>query len=405
MRNSLFLWLIILNLLGFMPWTFGPIAFACLLLLVALLWQQAAQPAPSYSIKTLHRLFIACAGLAALLAIAGFIFKPDWIVDIAQNTHAATTHFAAGNNPYSHTAQLWVQAFPADTPNLSVEDGQIFMFGVPYYHGFPYFPLMMLSYLPVHLLLDNYTGMRLTNLLLMLLTLYGFKLISDRLGNSNVQKRQLLLTSIVAYLGILRYSVEAIALGVTDILIACYLLYAFAALSYEKYWLAGLLLGAAQACKLLPAPFALLAVLIMLWGTRGFWQVLIGFAISALAMTLPFLLWDPQAFVSATFLYYLTHHAGGDDTSLWYFLPQMLQTPFLLLGLAASLFALWKFARLQTLAGAMAAIFCCYALFMAFSKMTHLNYLWGVFPLGCMALALFIQRAEKAPASAPASGV
>lgn len=400
-------WLLILNILGFMPWTFGPVAFVCLLGCVYLLHrhtQITPQRTDADPTRTLHLLFFGAVSLSALLTVAGFVFKPDWIIDIAQNTHAATAWFADGQNPYSHTAQLWVKTFPEGTPNLTVDDGQIYMYGVPYHHGFPYFPLMMLSYLPVYLGLDNYTGMRLTNLIFMALTLWGFKLLSNKLGQNPQQRQQLLLVCIIAYLGILRYSVEAIALGVTDILIATYLLYAFVALSYQRFLLAGLLLGAAQACKLLPAPFALLAVLLMLWGQRGFFPVLFGYAISALLITLPFLLWNPEAFASATFLYYLTHHAGGDDTSLWFFLPDLLQTPFLLLGLVATLGTIWHFARTRTLAGALAATFACYAIFMAFSKMTHLNYLWGVFPLGCAALALFMQNLQQPLHTTPSSG-
>jgi len=34
---------------------------------------------------------------------------------------------------------------------------------------------------------------------------------------------------------------------------------------------------------------------------------------------------------------------------------------------------------------------------MAFSKMTHLNYLWGVLPLGCVALGVWVGGGQEKP--------
>jgi len=42
-----------------------------------------------------------------------------------------------------------------------------------------------------------------------------------------------------------------------------------------------------------------------------------------------------------------------------------------------------------------------YLTFMSFAPMTHLNYLWGIYPLGCAALAIrFSSGIEEAEAPA-----
>ena len=112
--------------------------------------------------------------------------------------------------------------------------------------------------------------------------------------------------------------------------------------------------------------------------------------LTTLVLVLPFLLWNPEPFITATLLYYLTLHQAGDNTSLWFFLPAVWQTPFLVLGgvltLATVALASWR--RSLGLVWPLAVAFCAYAVFIAFNKMSHLNYLWGVYALGCAALGL-----------------
>lgn len=50
------------------------------------------------------------------------------------------------------------------------------------------------------------------------------------------------------------------------------------------------------------------------------------------------------------------------------------------------------------------AVFLADCMFMAFNRMTHLNYLWAVYPLGCAALMLAVARTRPAEQSIAAPG-
>jgi uncharacterized membrane protein len=377
------------------------------MVVIAILWQLL--PSNSGSIQTHNKALPIIATIsivaAAISAIIGLFYQPEFlikmggIIDIAANTYAATDAFAQGLNPYTTKAQLWVNTFPADTPHIEVINDQITMYNIPYFHGYPYFPLMMLSYLPAYWLVDGYTAIRLTHIVLLALNVFAMKLLCDKCLPTKEQRNAALLIAITAYFGLLRYTLEAVLLGVTDILISTYILYCFVALSYQRYFLAGLLLGCAQACKLLPAPFIFIAISWMLYGSRHLWHFFAGFILSCTIIILPFIIWHPEGFLSSTILYYLTHHKSGDLTSLWYFLPSILQAPFLLLGILLTLTSIFAFMHRgnKQLIACITASFVSYVIFMAFSKMSHLNYLWGVLPLGCIALSFtIVQYPHKA---------
>lgn len=418
--KPLYLWLIALNGMSLLPFTFGPLSFVCLLISALILWRLLPQTASISPLETqpMHKPLIGLAyisiGITIISSIVGLVYQPQWlinlggIIDIAANTYAATDAFAQGLNPYTTRSQLWVTQFPADTPHMENINGQITMYGVPYFHGYPYFPLMLLSYLPAYFIFEGYTAIRVTHIVLMLLNITAFKLLIDKLLPHSEQRRTALLIAITAYLGVLRYSVEAVLLGVTDMLISTYLLYCFVALSQHRYAMAGILLGCAQACKLLPAPLVFLGIAWMLYHNKGhiggllpLWRFLGGFIVACIVIILPFIIWHPEGFLSSTILYYLTHHKGGDITSLWSFLPDALKTPFLFGGLILTLVGIVAFAQRDksrpeySLVACMAGSYASYVLFMSFSKMTHLNYLWGVFPLGCVALAITILSAQE----------
>jgi hypothetical protein len=408
--KPLYIWLIALNGMSLLPYTYGPLSFVCLLISVFVLWRMIPNTftlaATTQNTPTaLSILAYSMMGITIASSITGLVYQPQWlvnlggIIDIAANTYAATDAFAQGLNPYTTRSQLWVEQFPADTPHMDIINGQITMYGIPYFHGYPYFPLMLLSYLPAYFIFDGYTAIRVTHIVLMLLNIAAFKLLLDKLLPDNAQRRTALLIAITAYLGVLRYSVEAVLLGVTDMLISTYLLYGFVALSYQRYFIAGLLLGCAQACKLLPAPFVFLGITWLLYNRREsiggllpMWRFWAGFVLACCVFILPFIIWHWQGFLSSTILYYLTHHQEGDFTSLWSFLPAWLQTPFLLGGLVITLVAIISFAKRgnHQLIACIAGSYASYVIFMSFSKMTHLNYLWGVFPLGCVVLAIAI---------------
>ncbi len=405
--KPLYLWLIALNGMSLLPFTYGPLSFFCLIISVGILWRLLPGTTNNTIYHHSHLSVLAYSSivLTIISSCAGLLYHPQWlvkmggIIDIAANTYAATDAFAQGLNPYITKTQLWVEQFPANTPHMEVINGQITMYGIPYFHGYPYFPLMMMSYLPAYFIFDGYAAIRVTHIALMLLNILAFKLLLDKLLPDKEQRRTALLIAITAYLGVLRYSVEAVLLGVTDMLISTYLLYGFVALAYQRYFLVGVLLGCAQACKLLPAPLIFLGIAWMLYnnkenmgGLLPLWRFLSGFMLACGVIILPFIIWHPEGFLSSTILYYLTHHQEGDYTSLWSFLPAWLKTPFLLAGLIFALLAIIAFAKRghHQLITCITSSYASYVIFMAFSKMTHLNYLWGVFPLGCVALAIYL---------------
>ena len=402
----LYLWLFLLNLMCITPYTYGPRSFICLLASVYILWRlldsshKTINPQLLPINTTSKKILWALCILSCMIAIGCMIFglsyqyihNTDWLIDIAQNTFTATAFFAEGINPYTSNSQLLVTHFSSSMPNVNVIDEQITMFGIPYYNGYPYFPLMMLSYIPMFSLFESYAAIRVTHILLIVLNIIAFKLLIDKLITDKQSRQNALLIAITAYLGVVRYTLEAVAFGVTDMLIATYVIFCFVALTHERFLLAGLLLGCAQACKLLPAPFILVGILWMLYGHKSLWHFLSGYIITCTTFILPFLLWHPEGFISATILYYLTHHEGGDFTSLWYFLPKLAQPAFLIIGILltfASIFVFTKKGKID-LVSCMAGSYTSYAIFMSFSKMTHLNYLWAVLPMGCIVLTVAI---------------
>jgi uncharacterized membrane protein len=170
--------------------------------------------------------------------------------------------------------------------------------------------------------------------------------------------------------------------------------------------LAGALIGLAFAAKILPG--LLIAAILFAWlARRGGWKpALAGFAVVSTIVLLPFVLWSPAAFFSATILFYLTHHAAGDTTSLWYFLPEALRLPFLLLGgLAVLGVTLWPLrSRSDDQRDLLRAIVAATFLFLAFNKMIHLNYQFAVVPLACAVLAADAMGPRPAPDAATAAG-
>jgi hypothetical protein len=315
--------------------------------------------------------------------------------DIALNTHSAGTAFLAGKNPYAEHAQVWHRIEPSE--HVEVRGESVFMYGLPYAYGFPYFPAMFASYLPFRPLADGVDSLRIGNAMFLALNVLGILLLMRRLVPESLAWA-LGPLAVVSYLGIEALPAELWRFGVTDIAIATYLLYAFLALSYGRLRTAGVLFGIAQACKLLPAPLLVLPVLLWAYRKPRFYELACAYALTALALVLPYVVWDWQLFVSSTVLYYLTYHSGGDNTSLWFFLPENLRGAFSALGYAATLalvlFTLRK--RDGDLLWPMALGYSAYMLFIAFARMAHLNYIWGIYPLGCVALlALVARKAER----------
>lgn len=102
-------------------------------------------------------------------------------------------------------------------------------------------------------------------------------------------------------------------------------------------------------------------------------------------------------------LFYLTHHAAGDGTSLWFFLPAAWKTPFRIIGLVSTLLVAFRGRRAPPwdLSWPITVTFIAQVTFVATNVMSHLNYVWGVYPLGCLALASAV---GAVPAASPTEG-
>lgn len=308
-------------------------------------------------------------------------------VDIGINTAIAEDWFAAGENPYAQQAQLQYKFEPG--PNVEVRDSNVFMYGVPYKYGYPYYPMMFLSYLPFRLVVPGAHSVRLGNWVFLVLNLVGFLLLSRRLAPRSSALTAAAFASVL-FLGVPMFVVESVQAAVADVVISTFALFAYVALSSGRMTLAGVLFGLAAACKLLPGPMLVLPALIWAWGRPGFARLLTAFLVSSLMVLLPFILADPSAFLSSTVLFYLVNHAQGDTTSAWYYLPESARPAFTAVGYLLCLGALGWTVRLRRgdVLWPMTIAFAAYLIFVAFARMTHLNYIWGVYSLGSAAIVL-----------------
>ncbi len=234
-------------------------------------------------------------------------------IDIARNVHEAGTQFLAGNNPYEERCQLGHQI--AAGPHVTIDGEGVRMYGLRYPYGFPYFPVMMLAYLPFRGAYEGMHAIRAGNGVFMLLGAIGVAWLAARSVPRGSRTLAVGL-GLVAYLGIDVLAPEHFRLAVTDVVVAALAVFAFVALSHERVLLAGALFGLAQATKLLPGPMLVLPALLLLTEKRARLRLFLAYALVSLAFLLPPLLRSPEAFLSSTVAFYLTHHGPGDETSI-----------------------------------------------------------------------------------------
>lgn len=406
-------WLVPFHRIATHTWGHGPATFTCLIAsLVLLLFAATLGRLLGRILVTSATGWIILAGLFLLLiytaqGLRRELDRPDnqnWILDVASNTHDAGTLFLEGRNPYGERIQPHAVT---RGPHVEIKGDRVLMYGVPYTYGFPYFPAMFLSYLPFRALVSGFHSIRIGNCAFLLLTVGGILYLVRRLGPSGAPWTGAL-AACVASLGIKDLPGQLFGFGVTDLVIAFYAVYGFIALTRNRFLLAGILFGLCQACKLLPGPLLILPVLLWLYRKHGFAAVALGYVVTSALCLLPFVLWGPGPFLSSTILFYMTHHGGGDSTSLWFFLPEALKGPFTLLGFALSAgFALFAARRRsEGLVWPLFLGYSSYLTFMAFAPMTHLNYLWGIYPLGCAALAIrFSSGIEQSRSFSPVASV
>ena len=212
--------------------------------------------------------------------------------DIALNTVAAGDWFLQGKNPYRERSQVQYVMEPG--PLVSVTSDEVRLLGVPYAYGYPYFPVMFLTYLPFRWVTSQVNCLRLGNLLMLALNSIFILALARRLvpGRAGWTIGGL---SAIAALSVELLIRESFDQGITDVIISTYALIGFWFMSRQQMGLAGVFLGLAQSCKLLPGPLLIAPALIWLFRKPGFWPLLIGYVLTCLLFIGPFFFASPAA--------------------------------------------------------------------------------------------------------------
>ncbi|MEM8933373.1 MAG: glycosyltransferase 87 family protein [Acidobacteriota bacterium] len=327
-------WLLLFNLIALVVWGHGPLVFVGLLVAALGFWAwpsarrrlngpvESAPASERFRRRLLVGLLLVVLTTQAHQVVLGFDDESGFLVDIALNTDCAVTAWLAGENPWATRCQLWHEVPTTEGVEVTA-DGAVFLHGWRYHYGYPYFPAMIATYLPMRLVVDGPEAVRWTNLVLVLAHLVLMSVILYRLLPA-VDRRLGILVAMVAFLGVGRFGRELFEYAVTDIAISFWALCGVLACWHRRFVVGGALFGIASACKLLPGPFlvAPLALALFVRGERrSALRLAVAWVVTTAAVVLPAVLADPESFVTATILFYRTVHAVGDDTSLWFFLP------------------------------------------------------------------------------------
>jgi hypothetical protein len=390
---SIAAWLWLWKFVGEHTWTWGRVTFWVLLAIVVLLCLVnsrfvGAPPRPATLLLAILLSVCAYVGVRQSQVIrAGF--SPPWserLWDVSQGAYDFNRAlFDRGENPY----RMRCQYHPVDNSlgyRRDVE-GREYLFGWRYYHGYPHFPMSALWFAPFIGLTGGYSDIRVGNLVYYIL---NFALLNAVLLVGCERRLLACLVGSVAFLGVDFMVSETFQLGIVDQAFSAPLLGA-GLLAMLGWWAgAGVLAGLALASKHFPAiPFAL-ALSIYVYRAGALRTFVPAAGTTAAVVVLPFLLWDFEAFVSATVLHHVHEMRFGDNTALFFFLPDFWKAPFRLFGLVliAAIYA-WGFvamrrpdARLMFLVAAVACV-----LINAFYPVTHLNHLESVLGVASISFA------------------
>ena len=153
------------------------------------------------------------------------------MLDISLNTYRAMQYVEYGANPYEYNAQVWHTIQPG--PNVEINGDAVTMFGVPYYYGYPYFPAMFISYFPFYKMFEGLNAIRFFNITIFICNLIGVLWLIQRLSPRRIEPQYYLLT-LIAYLGLYVYPNEIFVFCIVDVILSCFLLFAFISLSLNK---------------------------------------------------------------------------------------------------------------------------------------------------------------------------
>lgn len=394
-------WLWLWKFVGDHTWTWGRVTFWVLLAIVALLvvvnlrwWRDRLQPSRE-----------ARAVLLAVLALASVYlcvrqtrvvrdgFGPGWserLWDVSQGAYDFNQALLRGENPYATRTQPQpVHMFKGYSRG---DDGKEYFYGWRYYYGYTHFPMSALWYTPFIGVTGGYNDIRIGNLVYFLLNLV---LLNAILFVACERRLLACLIGTVVFLGVDFMVTETFLLGIIDEAFSAPLLGSMLLAMTSRWRAAGVVAGLSLASKHFPAIPVVVALLIFVYRDGQLRPFACSAAASFAAVMLPFVLWDYEAFVSATLLPHL-HEAGlGDNTALYFFLPDAWKTPFRLLGATAigATYA-WGFAcmrqpdvRILFLTTAIVCI-----LINAFYPVTHLNHLESILAFASISLALGLVR-------------
>jgi hypothetical protein len=403
---ALGLWLWLWKFVGEHTWTWGRVTFWILLAIATLLSLLHALPQHLRAGAGWVRTFlIVILGLTSVYLIARQAqvirsgFDPPWaqrLWDVSQGAYDFNRALFTGENPYRTKAQY----HPVEGTRGYTRDaeGREYLFGWRYYYGYPHFPMSALWFAPFMGMTGNYNDIRIGNLVYFVLSLL---LLNAIVASASAQPLLASLTATVAFLGIDFLVTETFQLGIVDQAFAFPLLVAIL-LAMRSYWrIAGLVAGLALASKHFPSIPVVLALAIYAHRRQRL-RDLIGFSgLSFLAVMLPFILWDAEALVSATILHHV-HEAGrGDDTALFFFLPDVWKMPFRLLGLASigGVYVWGIVASKRSDVRVMFLVMTVVSLLInAFYPVTHLNHLESILAFAAGSFALGVHGGRSSPA-------
>ena len=266
----------ILGLLAGLTW--APVNVILFLSWMVLLLPQASFHAPR--IQPVERFLALCVPIVTVILLGLTAWNAyeaiqdprlnDYLLDIGFNTYLAADSFLMGLNPYTEICQLYHEIRPQEGVTLpdgypmalgTLGTGDITLHGWPYRHGFPYFPMMFLGYVPFVALLTDWMPFECECRVFLVACALGIYHLGRGWHRSRIQS----LLPVLALLGVPFLSDELFVAGVTDLWIGLLGLVGVLCLQRGQGLGAGFFLGLSQGAKLMPGPLLWLPIVLYCW--------------------------------------------------------------------------------------------------------------------------------------------
>lgn len=294
------------------------------------------------------------------------------VLDIGDNTHCAASALLRGDNPYRLRCQRTEIVHAPSRGVVRRADGAVTLRGVPYRYGYPYFPLMAAAFVPAASFLDGVTSLRATLLAALVLTLLASASLLRALLPPGA--RSLAFCAVwAALLGNTVLGFQLFEECSTDLVIAPALLCSFAAFARGRHGLSGALAAATVGMKLFPGALLVASLGVALYDRpEARRRFAVGAALVTALVFTPALLAGATDFASATLLFYAVAH-DVERSALAGYVPSALRPAWFALGAALVALSL-RPARRGDASSALRAFVLADLVFLAFNKMSHLNY-------------------------------